>query len=247
MRNFWDKWNRYGWFSHAEFIAFGIVSVALGMVLSWSLWGYEEFDVLTGLGNWLYWSVLAGVVVFVHHAGQRAWGLVTGFKLEHKVYVNGLVLSLLLMMLSQGRLKLLAVTSAEEKLVPIHRLGAFRHGENVATIAQITMAGPVACVVFAAVMGALGSAGVLGVSVAKDVFWLALSFAAWNVLPVPGLDGAKIVYWNRFLYVWFVCSLAAYWFVAGALGIFGLGFPLAVVVGLGLTFLFVKVLAKGLF
>ncbi len=244
MRNFWDKWQKYGWFAPKEWTAFLIVVLGLGLIESWTLWGSTQFDAVSGMKNWLYWSVLCAIVVFVHHASQRAQALSLGFKLEHKLWWNGMVFGLIGMILSGGRLTFLAVTSTHEQLMMIHRLGAFRFGANLATLAKIAMAGPIANMIFAGIVGGLGASGIIGSAFAADLFWLSAFFALWNMLPIPPLDGAKILYWSRFMYFWLVFSLVVYGGVALLFGAFGFAYPIAVILGLGSTNLLMKTLAK---
>ena len=245
MRNFWDKWQRYGWFSPKEWTAFLIVVLGLGLVESWGLWGSKDFDVIAGLKNWIYWSILCTIVVFVHHAAQRFAALQMGFKLEHKLWWNGMIFSFIGAILSGGKFAFLAVTSTHEQLMMIHRLGAFRFGANLVTLAKIAMSGPIANMIFAGLVGALGGMGIIGTAFAANLFWLSAAFALWNMLPIPPLDGAKIFYWSRYLYFWVFFSLIIYGLVALVFGAFGFAYPIAVAFGLGATYVFVNTAAKG--
>lgn len=245
MRNFWDKWQKYGWFSSKEWAAFIIVVLGLGLIESWTLWGAREFDLAAGLRNWLYWSVLCFIVVFIHHAAQRFVALNLGFKVEHKLWWNGMLFGFIGTILSGGKLAFLAVTSTHEQLMMIHRLGAFRFGANLVTLAKIAMAGPIANMIFAGVVGGLAGTGVIGTGFASDLFWLSAFFALWNMLPIPPLDGAKIFYWSRYMYFWICFSLIIYGLVGLVFGAFGIAYPLAVALGLGATYIFVETAAKG--
>jgi len=53
MRNFIDKWKRYGWFSAVERSQFVLCSLALAVIYSWDEWGGAVFDFASGIQNFL--------------------------------------------------------------------------------------------------------------------------------------------------------------------------------------------------
>lgn len=213
MRNFRDKLKRFFWFSPAEVKVFILVVIALGFIASWDEWGAVKFDAAVGLKN-LIISVIAMLsIVFVHHAAQRIAGLKAGFRVEHKLWWYGLLAGLILVAVSNGKLQFLAGTITVAHFLPIHRLGKHRPGPNVSTLSSIMLAGPLANVLFAAIIHVLTSAGVLGVLGVK-LMTLSLWFALCNLLPLPSLDGAYVLYHSRALYVFVFATVAAYSFLA---------------------------------
>ena len=63
-------------------------------------------------------------------------------------------------------------------------------------------------------------AGILSHSIGNELFVLNLSFAAWNLLPIPPLDGSKVFYYSRLTYVFIFGSIASYVFMVYFLNIY---------------------------
>lgn len=210
LRNYIDKLRRYFWFSKVELLNFFIVVVFLALVASWTDWGVGRFDLRTGIANWLYAFLLVGITVFVHHAGQRMMALYLGFYAEQKLWWHGLLISLILVLVTNGNVKFLAASSTIAHLLPVHRLGAFRYGPNLSTIMKISVAGPLANIFFSALVKSLEWAGVLSVAFAERLFVMNLIFAAWNLLPIPPLDGSKLFYYSRLTYVFMFAAVSSY-------------------------------------
>ncbi|MBI4145736.1 hypothetical protein HY489_00170 [Candidatus Woesearchaeota archaeon] len=245
MQNYLDKLRNYFWFSSKELVPFLIVVFGLSLIESWDLWGVQRFDFLFGLSNWLNAFLLVGITVFVHHAGQRMMALALGFRAEHRLWWNGLLFGLILAMLSGGNVKFLAATATMEFLLPIHRLGAFRHGANIGTLGKIALAGPVFNVLFAVLIKGLGAVGWLSPVVASQLFSLNIAFALWNLLPIPPLDGAKVFYWWRLLYfllfwTFIVYAVLAWWLAWSS----AFALPLALLIGVVLTIVWYGLIGK---
>jgi Zn-dependent protease len=210
LRNYIDKLNRYFWFSREELIHFAITIVCLAFIYSFSEWGTTTFDPATGIKNWLTAIIYIGITVFVHHSGQRMMALALGFRAEHRIWWYGIVFGLLLVLLTNGRVKFLAATAMLVHLLPIHRLGAFRYGPNITTIAKIAMAGPILNILFSALIKSMEWMGLLNPVVSNKLFILNIAFAAYNLLPIPPLDGAHVMYYSRLTYAFMFGSIASY-------------------------------------
>src|SRR3990167_2997673 len=110
LKNLRDKIRRYFWFSAVESRGFLLTVFVLSFVYSFDKWGTARFDVSAGLQNWLWGALLFGLIVFIHHAGQRIAALHFGFQPEHTVWWYGLLISVLLVILSNGVIKIYAVS-----------------------------------------------------------------------------------------------------------------------------------------
>ncbi len=210
MRNFIDKLKRYFRFSKEETISFWIVVVCLAFIYSWTDWGTQRFDAIVGLKNFLIAIALIGITVFVHHAGQRMMSLSLGLRAEHKMWWYGLLIGLILVAITNGKIKFLAATGTLAYLLPIHRLGAFRYGPNLTTLSKIAMAGPVANIFFSAIVKSFEWIGLLSPTIGQKLFVLNLTFAFWNLFPIPPLDGSKIFYYSRLTYVFLFTAFTGY-------------------------------------
>jgi Zn-dependent protease len=143
-----------------------------------------------------------------------------GFRAEHRIWWYGILIGLIAVALTNGKLTFLAATGFIVYLLPVHRLGAFRYGPNITTIAKIALAGPLANIIFSALIKSIEWAGLLSPSISNKLFVLNISFAAWNLLPIPPLDGAKVFYNSRLTYVFVFGSIASYVFLVYFLNIY---------------------------
>ncbi len=220
FRNYLDKLKRYFWFSREEWLTFCITVVSLAFIYSWDKWGVRGFEPITGLKNFLIAIVLLAITVFVHHAGQRMMALQLGLRAEQRLWWYGFLIGLMLVIVTNGNIKFLAATSTIAYMLPAHRLGVFRYGPNVGTIAKIVLAGPLLNILFSALIKTLEWAGMLNPSIAQELFVLNLIFAGWNLIPIPPLDGSKIFYYSRLTYAFIFGSVASYVIMVYAFNIY---------------------------
>jgi len=220
MRNYLDKLNRYFWFSREELLHFSLATLCLAFIYSWTDWGVQRFDVAVGLKNYITAVIFIAITLFVHHAGQRMTALSLGFRAEHRIWWYGILIGLIAVALTNGKVTFLAATGFIVYLLPMHRLGAFRYGPNITTIAKIALAGPLTSIFFSALIKSIEWAGLLSPTISNKLFTLNIAFAAWNLLPIPPLDGAKIFYNSRLTYVFIFGSIASYVFMVYFLNIY---------------------------
>ncbi len=210
LRNYIDKLKRYFGFSREEWLNFFIVVICFSIIYSWTDWGVQRFEPVTGFKNLLIAIVFVGITVFVHHAGQRMMALLLGFRAEQRLWWHGLIIGLILVMLTNGKIKFLAATGMLVYLLPAHRIGAFRYGPNLTTVAKIALGGPVLNILFSALVKSFEWAGILSPEIGTKLFVLNISFAAWNLLPIPPLDGSKVFFYSRLTYAFMFGSIASY-------------------------------------
>lgn len=210
FRNYLDKLKRYFSFSREEWLSFCITVISLAFIYNWDKWGVRGFDPAIGLKNYAIAIVFLAITVFVHHAGQRMMALQLGLRAEQRLWWYGFLIGLILVIVSNGNIKFLAATSTIAYMLPAHRLGAFRYGPNVGTIAKIVLAGPLLNIFFSAFIKSLEWAGVLSPAIAQPLFVLNLVFAGWNLLPIPPLDGSKVFFYSRLTYAFLFGSIVSY-------------------------------------
>ncbi len=210
LRNYLDKLNRYFWFSKEELLNFIIVVIGLSIIYSWTGWGAQTFSATAGFSNLTKAIILVGITVFVHHTGQRMTALSLGFKAENRIWWYGIIAGLLLVMISNGKIVFLAATGTTIYLLPAHRLGAFRYGPNITSISKICLAGPLLNIFFSALVKSIEWAGMISPTLGNQLFTLNIAYAAWNLLPIPPLDGAKVYYNSRLTYVFLFGTITAY-------------------------------------
>lgn len=213
LRNYLDKVKRYFPFSKEEWLSFWITVICLAFIYSWTNWGAGKFEFATGIKNLAVAVIFIGITLFVHHAGQRLIALWFGLRAEQKIWWYGLLIGLILTIISNGNIKFLAATGTLAYMLPVHRLGAFRYGPGVNVLAKIVMAGPIANIFFAAIIITMQWVGILSYTIAEPLFKLNLVFAFWNLFPIPPLDGSKIFYYSRNIYMFIFGSFASYVFL----------------------------------
>lgn len=227
--NYLSKVKKYFWFNKLEFRAFFVSVVVFAFV--WSLNnGRIELE------NFLVSLVLVGVVLFVHHSGQRLWGLRLGFRVEQKLWWYGIIISLILAFISFGSFKFLAASSTLIFMLQGHRLGAFRYGPNLKDYAAVCLAGPVSCILFGVFFKQLSTMGLFPVFFADSVFKLCLILAVCNLVPVPPLDGSRILYSSRLFFAFLFGAVAGYVALFYFFQIYS--FIFAVLIGVLVWFLF---------
>ncbi len=210
FENYLDKIKRYFWFSKTELNGFLLTTFVFAFIYSFNKWGAVSFDAKTGISNLIIGIFLCGSGLFVHHAGQRLMALKLGVKAEHKVWWPGLIIALVLAVLSYGKITVYAASAVFITLLPQHRLGGHRYMENVGSLAKTALAGPVLNIILGSTAIILNQLGVLPDSVSTPIFMFNLYFAAWNLIPIPPLDGSRIIYYSRLVYVFLVSSLIGY-------------------------------------
>ncbi len=212
LRNYIDKLNRYFWFSKEEWLSFFVAVAVLSIIYIW-----PETGSLIYLNKIPIAIIFIAITLFVHHAGQRMMALSLGLRAENRLWWYGPLIGLILVMVSGGNIKFLAATATTAYMLPAHRLGAFRYGPGLTTLSKISLAGPVFNILFSAIIRLLEWGGILSTNIGTELFTLNVAFALWNLLPIPPLDGAKVLYESRLVYAFVFGSVAAYAFMVFAL------------------------------
>ncbi len=236
LENFLDKIKRYFWFSRTELNGFLLTVIVFAFIYSFNKWGVAEFSAGIGLKNFFIGILLCGFSLFIHHAGQRLMALKLGMKAEQKIWWPGLILGLVLAFLSKGRIEMYAASAVFITLLPKHRLGGYRYRESVSTLAKTALAGPVLNIILATTAVLLNWFGVLPQTISQPIFLFNLYFAAWNLLPIPPLDGSRIIYYSRLVYVFLVSSLIAYIVLISLFNVYS--YIWAIIIGIICWFLF---------
>lgn len=240
LENYFDKIKSYFWFTKDEFKGFVVTVFVLAFIFSFSDWGVQAFDAVVGLQNFAVAFMVVLVSVFVHHSAQRLAALVWGFRAEHILWWQGLTFSALIALFTNGALKLLPGSALMIHHMPVHRLGFYRYGPNFQTFGKIAVFGPLANLVFAVLVRIVGELFVLNVS---KLYFFNLLFAAYNLLPFPPLDGSRIFYASRLLYVFVFSAIVGYVVLALVAGFQSI--ILALIIGAVGWFLFYVFFEKG--
>ena len=240
--NYKDKLSKYFWFSNEEWKAFIITVLVGALIYSWNSWGDVQFDAAQGVKSLIIAIFLVALAVFVHHAAQRMFALTLGFKVEHKLWWYGLIIGLMLAIPTGGSsiFFFFAASGTLIHLMPIHRLGAFRYGPNLATFSKIAFAGPFASALLAYLAKLLIALDIVSPSAGHRFFMLNAMFALMNILPIPPLDGSRIFFSSRAEYLFVFLAFAAFAFIGYAFQIYSLTAALLVGIGGSLLIMWLK-------
>ena len=210
LRNFVDKVRRYGVFQKEELHDFLITVFVLAVIFSFDEWGVVNFDVSEGFANLLLAVLIIFFSVLVHHVAQRAFALWYGFRPEHILWWQGLTFAGLIAVFTNGVVKLFPSSALMIHHLPTHRLGFYRYGPNFKTFALIAAVGPAANLVLAGVLRIVGEFVGLPAEFIAKAYFFNLVFAGFNALPIPPLDGSRVFYGSRLLYVFVFSAVVSY-------------------------------------
>lgn len=205
LRNYLDKVRRYFWFRPKELGGLAFAALVFAFILSFREWGAEAFDTSTGLQNLAVALIVVVLVMLVYLGAQRLVALKAGAIPEHQMVWNGILLNLAAVFLSNGAFMMYTSTSLWLKSHEYHRLGVRPTSIGLRTFAFAAVAGPLAALIF----GALFKTILPGAPIADKVLTFSTLLAFWNLLPFPPLDGSRIFFASRLLYVFIVATLGA--------------------------------------
>jgi hypothetical protein len=218
--NYKDKVRKYFPFSKTELNSFIMLVLVFAFIWSFTEWGTANFEFTTGLKNFVWSALIIAVIVFVHHSAQRLYGIFFGYRIEQKIWWAGLLAGILGVILSNGKVIILAASAMQAHFLPHHRLGEWRYGPGLFQIGLVAFAGPVASVVIAFILQLIAP------SIFSGMFEFSLLFALYCIIPIPPLDGVHVFAASRiygfvfifalftmlaFLLLYFIAQLSIIW------------------------------------
>jgi len=206
--DFLDKVKRYYKFTPSELRGLIISILVIAFIISFDEWGKESFTFGIGLFNFFNALLIVALSVLVHDAGQRLWALAIGYRLEFRMWSFGLIVSLIITFLNNGRVKYLWIVLPGGFMIHHlagHRLGWFRHGINYFGQAMVALAGPLftfMLIILLRVISVFSSNPLISKAIIFNVVYTIINF-----LPIPPLDGSKIYFGSRMLYAFVVPAM----------------------------------------
>lgn len=235
-----DKIKRYFKFSKDELKGIVVIILTIAFVISFKEWGPgDQFELFYGLKNLFIAVLMAAIIVFVHHAAQRIAGLSCGHRAEHKIWWAGIIISIVLVLLSKGNIWFLAVSGVFFHHLPVHRLGHWRYGLSMKGVAGSTLAGPAAIILIVTILKTIElwfPFVPLNPVMVHKFFLLGWGFALWNLLPIPPLDGSRIMFTSRLVYAFIFGFVAGYFILVYALEVYSFLWALVIAIAVWLIF-----------
>ncbi|MBD3313376.1 hypothetical protein GF345_02955 [Candidatus Woesearchaeota archaeon] len=200
LASVWYDIKKYYGFDKDELKGIVVAVLVLAFIVSFDDWGVEKFEFFYGLKN-LFNSMLIVLLSFlVYLSAQRITAIKSGFKAEWRVWTYGLLIGLVLVFVSRGKLWFLAPGGVIVYHMAGHRICGFRYGLNYWPLGMSAIMGPLACAVLAIIFNLL-----LGVFPENSLLEKAMRVNIWlaiiNMLPIPPLDGSNLFFATRMVYV----------------------------------------------
>ena len=203
-----DKIKRYYKFTAHELRGLAISILVIAFVISFDKWGAKSFDFGAGFYNFLNSILIAALSILVHDAGQRIWGLAIGYRIEFRMWIFGLIASLVIAFLNNGRIPYLwLIVPGGFMLHHLagHRLGFFRYGINYFGQAMVAFAGTLftlTLIILLQVIRSFFPSTLIIEAIRFNVIYLIIS-----LLPIPPMDGSKIFFGSRMAYAFIMPAM----------------------------------------
>jgi len=215
-----DKIKRYFRFTQDEIKALIITIIVLSFIVG--------FNDKSEAFNFSHWStnlflvfVIIVIAVMVHISAQKIIGLSLGYNIEYNIWWAGLIVGLVLSIVTSALFKgnfslwLLIPGGIVIHHLASHRLGYFRYGINTVSMSIISIAGPLANIIIATLLWTLQLwFHLFPESYALQQFilinWI---FAVCTLLPIPPLNGSKVFFQSRLVFVFAFAFILGYMFL----------------------------------
>jgi Zn-dependent protease len=210
LNNFRDKLNKYFSFTRKEVSGIVVASIIFGFIVSYRDWGYgDEWELFVGLKNWINGSLISLLAILVHEAGHKFVGVMRGYKVETSIWWTGLFIALIVCFISRGHVWFFVLSAITLHHLSIQRLGKYRYGIRPIDLGMIALSGSLANIFLATFLQTLVlwfPSLPLNAALVHKAFIINWAVAAFNILPIPPLDGIHLFFYSRLFYV----SIAAF-------------------------------------
>ncbi|MBI2102790.1 hypothetical protein HYT55_03045 [Candidatus Woesearchaeota archaeon] len=198
-QEFWARIKDFLRFSHTEALHLLLSILLIGFIFSFRDWGTGTFDATLGIQHFLLVTLVALVSLFFRIACQKMYAISQGYNAEFRIWWTGLLIMLVLIFLSLGRLPIIIVGTVVANLMVKQRLGEFRYGFSYKDNAMVSLWGIYGNLI-AALLFAIGlHFSPASYSFSKGII-INLVMAFFSLLPLPQLDGLQIFFGSRPLY-----------------------------------------------
>ena len=199
MQELIARTKKYFRFEKQEIIQLLIVTLFTGFIFTFRDWGIESLDAGLGFTHLVLAILLALIALFFRVSVQKITGFAFGFNSTFMLWWAGLIISLVLVFISQGYVPILLPGGIAMAMMVRHRLGEFRYGFNYWEQGIIAYSGSLANILLAVIFKILLSFNPESWFLHKGLFMniiLALTIA----LPLPKLDGVTGFFSSRLTY-----------------------------------------------
>ncbi|MBU4246352.1 MAG: site-2 protease family protein [Nanoarchaeota archaeon] len=176
-------------FSTEEIRDIAISTIALGIIFSIGPgFSFAEAGLIT---------VIVALSFIPHELAHKFAAVHYKCFAQYEMWKNGLIMALLLAIVTNG-----GFVFAAPGAVVIYTVFQSRHGLHQIVLSPrqngiISIAGPLTNMFIAALFFIFAPTFFL----TKSIVYINTFLAAFNLLPIPPLDGSKVFYWNKFVWL----------------------------------------------
>lgn len=251
-RTYWASVREHFSFTRPEVNRILTTIFVIAFIISFSKWGAgQTFDLAYGLRNFIFSILISAFSVLSYVSVQRLVAISRGYKPEYVMWSPsfgekasggfwiGILIGLLLIFLSNGRLWWVALGGMSIQMLPGHRLGRFRYELNFYDWSFVSLVGPITSMALALLFKSLTAIEIfsgnelLGAAIALNV-WMAIQ----NMFPIPNLDGSRVFFGTRLLWIFSMCLI-----IVTAMQVYFLGAITALITGIVLLVLLIGLLS----
>ncbi|MFH0870838.1 MAG: hypothetical protein V1866_07335 [archaeon] len=196
-------------FSGEELLRLLATVVVAAFVLTFRKWGGDEFNLYEGIFNMLTSTIVVFVSLFIHFSAQKIMALHLGYSSEYKLWLNGILISVIVCFFSFGYFPLFFPGVLIFDMIPKLRIGSFKGGVKTVDLAVAAVAGPGANLIL---VGLIAPFYIHSNSpFLYSVILINLLIAIFSMLPIPtfeqirqfrgGTTGLYLFIESRWIYV----------------------------------------------
>ncbi len=233
MRSYWYNVKKYFPFTRPEQKALLITIAVLTFITAFNDRS-ESFQFAHWFSNMLLVLIMVVSTVLVHQLGYRLLAIKVGFQVEYQIWWFGLGAAVIACLITNGNVLLLIPGGFIVHHLEVGRLFYFRYGINTFPVAMIALMGCLANIFFGTFLKQINIWFFANSNLWLDRYFVYnLLFAALNLLPIPPLDGSRVLFNSRLIYAFLFGAFAGYAVLAW-LGLYS--YVLAILIG-GLAWL----------
>jgi Zn-dependent protease len=208
LLNLKDKIKKYYKFSPSEINGLIISILVLAFIVSFREWGRgDQINLGLGLFNLFNAVLLVTLTMLVRESAHRIVALHIGLRAEYKMWTWGLLLGLVFAFISNGQIWMLLPGGILVHHMAGHRLGWFRYGLGYFPMGIISLFAPIANILLVIIFKIINHS--INSPLIDKIIVLNIALAVWTMLPIPPMDGCRIFFASRLLYIFSFFSIIA--------------------------------------
>jgi len=182
-----------------------ISNIILAVIITSLIFAHDWMNPLNTFGNFFKPFIAVTISFLLYHLAQRMMARKLKCYIAYRLWVPGVVFSLLFMMVG---IKIVLIGGI---LLSAYKFGRWGMKDRLPTVQEIgfiSVAGPITNISLAIIFGLIAGPAATG----QESFFAYMSMlnswlAIFNLVPIKNLDGGKVMFWSPVY--WFFLSLFA--------------------------------------